>query len=95
MKFSTKVATQVGKARFALMCDLLWKPFDSRFASLLERLQNHHNLFKMEVKLENQKELVFHFEKFEEEIRHNERYRREQKTVLEQQENESLSILAL
>lgn len=73
------------------MCDLLWKPFDSRFASLLERLQSHQGLFEMERELEDQKELALHFERFEEELKQNSRYRIEQKIMLEQRESESMS----
>jgi hypothetical protein len=53
------------------MSTLFWKPFDARFADLIDRMQAHQELFDREMHLADQQVLAFHFEEFE-------KYRRQQ-----------------
>ena len=47
----------------SLIADVFWKPFDSRFATLLDRIRAHQELFKTEMQLEESKYLEFMSEK--------------------------------
>ncbi|KAJ5428580.1 hypothetical protein N7445_010034 [Penicillium cf. griseofulvum] len=43
----------------SLIADVFWKPFDSRFASLIDRMRAHQEGFKTEMQLEESKYLEF------------------------------------
>jgi hypothetical protein len=47
----------------SLIADVFWKPFDSRFASLIERMRTHQEVFKSEMQLEESKYLESQSEK--------------------------------
>jgi hypothetical protein len=42
----------------------MWKPFDTRFRELLDRIQRHRALFDMEMGLHDQELLIKHFKEF-------------------------------
>jgi septal ring factor EnvC (AmiA/AmiB activator) len=47
----------------SLVADVFWRPFDSRFASLLERMQFHREIFEFQMQLEEAKHLEQQHEK--------------------------------
>ena len=62
---SLDVCSHLTGARYkpSLIADVFWKPFDARFASLLDRMRAHQELFKAETQLEESKYIEFQSEK--------------------------------
>lgn len=47
------------------MRNTVWKPFDSRFSQLLERMRRHQDLFDQEMRLYDREILTQHFQDFQ------------------------------
>lgn len=71
--------------------DLFWKPFDSRFGGLLDRLQDHQELFDIELRLEDQGALDRFIRTVEEDIAKKERIRHDKYDKIVDRQREILS----
>ncbi|KAK7416638.1 hypothetical protein QQX98_005109 [Neonectria punicea] len=60
-------STKKGGARYKryMIADVFWKPFDMRFADILDRLQSHQALFNNEMQLEESRFMEMQFERRE------------------------------
>jgi hypothetical protein len=90
---SKKILTpwQGSRHSIAVIRDLFWKPFDSRFGALLDRLQDHQELFDIELRLEDQGALDRFIRTVEEDIAKKERIRQDKYDRIADQQREILS----
>ncbi|KAF4453686.1 NACHT domain-containing protein [Fusarium austroafricanum] len=60
-------STKSGGSRYkpSIIADIFWKPFDIRFAELLDRLESHQALFNNEMQLEESRFLEMQYDKRE------------------------------